>query len=131
MRLTEFALYVVAAARLTQLVGRDAVVGPLRARWIRRAYRRVHGADEVASWDDMGHWSAWDRIVAADGEEAPAAAYLIRCVWCLGFHVSWLWLVGWAVWPEGWWWASLVLAASWLVVAAHNVIAAVAAVADR
>lgn len=135
MRLTvvEVVLVVLAVARVTQLIGRDALTGPLRARWFKRQYGRDsrYGAD-VDDWTDLDeHWSRWDALVDADGVEAPAFAHLVRCVWCVGFHVSWVWVVGWAVWPVGGYWASLVLAVSWLIVFAHNLIGAVAAAADR
>ena len=131
LSIAEAVLLVLAAARLTQMIGRDGFTGPLRAPIYRWAYRREHGADEVATWSDLRHWSSWDAMVDADGPEAPPVAYLIRCVWCLGFHVSWAWTLAAVLWRDGWYWASLVLACSWLLVLAHNVIAAVAAAADR
>lgn len=126
----ELVLHVLAVARLAQLLTRDRAMLWLRVRVYRWAYTDFDPADE-GTWGDLVEdpWR-WDALVDADADEAPAAAYLLRCWWCAGFYLAALWTALWGLWTTGWWWASLTLATSFALVVLVNVNAAVAARSD-
>jgi hypothetical protein len=80
---------VLAAYRLTVLLTRDTITGPVRWRLIRWAYERRDGRDTDEAERELG--PTWDRAVDDDlhgadtvQELPPKLATLVRCRWCMG-----------------------------------------------
>lgn len=82
MTLLDAAVDVAATARLIRLVTQDRLTAGLRERWIEAAYVAAGRAEEhrakALSWAE----------VAEDDEDAPAAAYLAGCRWCVGIYAA-------------------------------------------
>lgn len=79
--LDQFAVDALAANRLTVLVTRDRIAGPIRWRLIRRSYRQKYGDDFVVPLDHTA-----DQIVKED-PDPPKLAYFMHCMWCFGLWV--------------------------------------------
>ena len=63
----------------------------------------------------LGDWREDGDTVPADYRQGIAE--FLECPYCFGAWIACAWVVAWAVWPEGTWWAALPFAVSAAVIA--------------
>lgn len=117
----ELVLHFLACWRLCQLAIRDRITLPIRGRLIRWAYQRADGPDQATD-AEPATLGEWDDLAQADAD-APPLAILVTCWWCAGLWIAAGWTGFAAVWPAGWWWSSVALGASVVLVVGSDVLA--------
>lgn len=84
--MTRLLVDALACYRLTRLVTADEIAEPLRARWIRLAYRIEEGFPiDDRREPDVGE--SWQDVVEQD-PQPPKLATFIVCRWCTGMWIS-------------------------------------------
>ena len=103
----EFVVVSLAVFRVSRLIVSDSILDRVRIRFLTR-----HPASDTVFMDG-GDGRLW--VEALDGWVAEQPSFfgeLISCVWCVGFWVAVLAVIGWWQVPQVVWWIGLPFALS-------------------